>query len=57
MIHPCIRGNDQHFLSSGTLRPFKLSEDELEDLLLLDTVPLRINSKLVWSDTLDINDL
>ncbi len=54
---PHISDNDTHFLSSGHIATFDVSEDELERFLQLEDVPVRNGGELRWSSALRIGEL
>ena len=57
MIIPHIEGNNEYFLSSGTIKSFDLSEAELRRFLETETTPVLFDRSLLWSDQLDIGVL
>jgi hypothetical protein len=57
MIRPHILGNSEHFLSSGSLKQFEMSRSDLDKLIDLDTVPMRIDGEFTWSDNIDTEKL
>jgi hypothetical protein len=57
LVVPYIDNTSKYYLSSGIVGPFSLTQDELERFFSLETVPVRINGRLRWSDQIDITDL
>ncbi|QCC48929.1 hypothetical protein DV707_09785 [Halobellus limi] len=57
LVSPYVSGNESHYLSSGTIDTFRLSHEELADFLALENIPVLINGRLRWSDTVDFEDL
>jgi hypothetical protein len=51
---PNIEKESDYYLSSGTLDTFKVTKEELEEFLALETVPIRIGGDLYWSDEVDL---
>jgi len=56
---PYIAGNQTAYLNSGTLDTFRVTADELDEFLLLDDKPVRIEGRpgLEWSDNLTAEDI
>lgn len=57
MVIPWLDGEDQYHLWSGSSKTFNLSRDELRQFLSLETVPVKIDGSIVWSDELDLSEL
>ncbi|WP_251343142.1 hypothetical protein [Haloplanus halophilus] len=57
LVIPWIDDVDEYHLWSGDSRTFELSREELQQFLSLETVPVKIDGSLVWSDELDLSDL
>lgn len=57
MVIPWINGEDRYHLWSGSAKTFELTRGELQQFLSLETVPVKIDGSLVWSDELDFSDL
>ncbi len=54
---PHIDGNDEYFLTSGTIASFQLSADELGTFFGLENVPVRSGNDLYWSSDVGPGDL
>jgi hypothetical protein len=54
MLRPYVEANDRHYLFSGHVDTFEMDADALRDFLALQTVPVRIDGELRWSDELDL---
>ncbi len=52
VFKPHISGNDEHFLSSGTIGTFQIDREELVRLLELENVPVHYGDELRWSRSL-----
>jgi hypothetical protein len=57
LVIPIIEGNNNHFLSSGSLDTFEMSKSELEQFLSLENIPVKIDGQLYWSDCVDVDEL
>jgi len=57
LFMPHIPDNDEHFLTSGRLKPFSVSPDDLQEFLQLQDVPVRHNDILDWSSSLYVSEL
>jgi hypothetical protein len=57
LVMPWIADEDQYHLWSGNARTFDMTREELDRFLSLDTVPVKIDGSLRWSDELDVGDL
>jgi len=57
MVMPYVSDEDQYHLWSGTSKTFEMTAAELQQFLSLETVPVKIDGSLVWSDELDFSDL
>ena len=57
VFKPHIGDNDEHFLSSGRIATFSVSEDELSQFLGLEDVPVRNGGELTWSFDVDVDEL
>jgi hypothetical protein len=55
LVIPHLDGVDEHHLWSGDSRTFELTQSELRRFLSLETVPVKIDGSLVWSDELDFS--
>ncbi|WP_049985398.1 hypothetical protein [Halobellus rufus] len=55
LVMPYISGNDQHYISPGTIDSFELTPTELEAFLGLENIPVIIDSKLRWSSTVGLD--
>ena len=47
---PNISKVNAQYLTSGVVDTFRLSPDELDDLLALETLPIEVGGELYWSD-------
>jgi len=54
---PFIPEVDKHFLSSGEIGTFQLSESDLRRFLALENVPVKINGDLRWSSSLCLDEI
>ena len=57
IVRPILRDDTPHYLSSGTADTFELTETELDDFLSLENVPVVVDGRLRWSDTLDTDSI
>jgi hypothetical protein len=57
LVMPWIADENQYHLWSGSARTFGMTRGELDRFLSLDTVPVKIDGSIVWSDELDVADL
>jgi hypothetical protein len=57
LVIPFIPGNEQHYLSPGTIDEFELDAAELTEFLSLENIPVIINSDLRWSSTVSLDSL
>ena len=57
VFKPHISDNEQHFLSSGEIAAFRVSEGELVRFFELENVPVRNGNELYWSQSVDIDEL
>lgn len=57
LFMPYLNGITEHFLTSGSLQTFHISEDELNQFLQLEDVPVRIDGSLYWSQNLNVDEL
>lgn len=57
LIRPLATDNGKHYLNSGEIDSFEMSEPELESFLSLESVPVQTNDGLCWSDALSTADL
>ncbi|MFB6196201.1 MAG: hypothetical protein ABEI80_08505 [Haloplanus sp.] len=57
LVMPWVTNEDQYHLWSGTSKTFEMDRDELQQFLSLETVPVKIDGSLVWSDELDFSEL
>ncbi|NLV12317.1 caspase family protein [Haloarcula argentinensis] len=55
LIIPYIESSDKHYLSSGTIGGFSVSESELLKFLNMEEVPVRTEDKLHWSTSLSLD--
>jgi hypothetical protein len=54
---PYVGDNDQYYLLSGVVNTFELDAGELADFLAMETVPVRLDGDLYWSDEMDLDGL
>jgi hypothetical protein len=54
---PYLESHNRYFLSGGSLETFKLSTAEVQQFLLLEDIPVRIEGELRWSHDIDIVEL
>ncbi|WP_227374921.1 hypothetical protein [Haladaptatus halobius] len=52
-----IEDASTHYLASGSVTEFYLSAEELDRVLGLELLPVKIDDKLHWSDELSVSDL
>lgn len=57
MVIPYLERNETYFLGSGTVKPFRLSRQELMQYLRLEDIPVLIDGLLNWSSDLSVDDL
>lgn len=57
MYMPFIAGNEKHYLGSGQTASFLVTEEELQQFLLLENVPVRVGGELYWSQSLNLNEV
>lgn len=58
IYQPYIGENIDYFLNSGTIGPFVVSTDSLQEFLDLQDVPIRIgDSELTWSSAVTVDDI
>jgi len=57
LVMPWINDEDQYHLWSGNSRTFEMTRNELQEFLSLETVPVKIDGSLVWSDELDFSEI
>jgi len=57
LVMPIIRHVSEYYLSSGYIGRFDLSREELIEFLKLETIPVRVDGKLRWSNQLDVDEL
>jgi hypothetical protein len=55
-VRPEIRGNDNHYLTGSTQTKFSVDQDELEEFLRLEIVPVETDSGFSWSDQINIEN-
>ncbi|MFU1781836.1 hypothetical protein ACM16X_10685 [Haloarcula japonica] len=55
LIIPYIKSIDEHYLSSGTIGEFSVSESELLRFLSMEEVPVRTENGLHWSTSLSLD--
>ena len=48
---------DEEYHMSGGTQGFKLSKEELENFILLENAPMKINGKLFWSCQVNVDQL
>jgi hypothetical protein len=53
---PYINDDKEYYLTPGQIDTFCISEDEFQEFLRLENMPVRINGDLVWSYDLREND-
>lgn len=56
IFQPKIEGNEEWYITSGTIDTFRMSQAELESFLSLEICPVRIDGKFAWSGTVDLDD-
>ena len=56
-VVPFFSDDTPYYLCSGTADTFELSQAELENFLSLETVPVLLDGRLRWSDTLDLDSV
>lgn len=54
LVIPCFETMEQNFLSSGSISEVTVSAAELERVLSLEQLPVKIDGELRWSTELDI---
>ncbi|WP_338738001.1 hypothetical protein [Haloplanus salilacus] len=57
LVIPFLDDENEQYLWSGGSKTFDLNRDELRQFLSLETVPVKIDGSIVWSDELDFSDL
>lgn len=57
MVTPYLTTDDERFLSSGSTRTFEVSHEKLQQFLLIEDMPIRIDGELRWSSEVDLNEL
>jgi len=57
MVMPWINDENQYHLWSAASKTFHMTREELQQFLSLETVPVKIDGALVWSDELDFANL
>jgi len=57
LVMPWLDDVNEYYLWSGDSRTFDLTREELQQFLSLETVPVKIDGSLVWSDELDFSKL
>jgi hypothetical protein len=57
LVMPWLDDVSEYHLWSGTSKTFEMDRDELQQFLSLETVPVKIDGSLVWSDELDFSKL
>ncbi|MFD1633817.1 hypothetical protein ACOZ4L_13360 [Haloplanus ruber] len=55
LVMPWLDEVNEYYLWSGDSRTFELTRKELRQFLSLETVPVKIDGSLVWSDELDLS--
>jgi hypothetical protein len=54
MFKPLIKENGTRYLNAGSMGSFNVSTAELRQFLLQQNIPIKYDSNLYWSDTLDL---
>ena len=57
MVSPYLTSDNERFLSSGSTRTFEISQEELEQFLSIENIPVKLNGELRWSSDIDLNEL
>jgi hypothetical protein len=57
MVTPYLTADDERFLSSGSTRTFEVSQEKLQEFLLIEDMPVRIDGELRWSSEVDLSEL
>lgn len=57
LVMPIVEGNENYFLSSGSIETFEMSKPELAQFLSLENIPVRIDGQLSWSHEVNVADL
>jgi hypothetical protein len=57
LVIPLLNDVNEYHLWSGDSRTFDLTRSELQRFLSLETVPVKIDGSLVWSDEIDFSEL
>ena len=57
MVIPLIRGNNEYYLSSGTVLKSNITDTALGEFLSIEEMPVKVNGHLYWSDQIEIDDL
>jgi hypothetical protein len=54
---PYLSGVDQYYLSSGTVGPFSVAPEEIDEFLALQEAPVWFDGNLRWSTDLSVEEL
>ncbi|SFG09190.1 hypothetical protein SAMN04488063_1396 [Halopelagius inordinatus] len=57
LVKPFLPGNEQHYIASGSVDVFELTESELAEFLSLENVPIISDGGLRWSSTTSVEDI
>ncbi len=57
LIAPAIEGNEQYYLSSGTIDTFSISRVGLSQFLSMEDTPVILAGELHWSNSLTVDDI
>ena len=57
IVRPEIGGNSEHYISAGIIESFSISKNELASFLSLENIPLLIQGRLRWSQSVDLESL
>ncbi|WP_256684541.1 hypothetical protein [Halococcus qingdaonensis] len=56
-VRPEIGDNTDHYISSGDVGSFDVSEEELVEFLSLEDIPVIVREKLNWSRSIDVESV
>jgi hypothetical protein len=57
LFTPFLAGASTYYLNSGKIDSYELSEAELQEFLLMENVPVRVDGSLRWSYELTLDEL
>ncbi|WP_255196053.1 hypothetical protein [Halorarius litoreus] len=57
LYRPYVEGNEEHYLVGNPNMEFELDRETFEEFLDLETVPIRRQGRLHWSDDVDVEEL